>query len=116
MDDKNLMLVKNIIAHVSKVLVYCGGMDEKSFVTDNKTVDACLINLQQIGELANKTGEQFKATHPDIPWNEMRGLRNIIAHNYDGVNVFHIWNTINSSLPDLLRQLDDIIKNMQSSP
>ena len=109
MDDKNVIIIKNIVAHVNKVFAYCDGMDEKSFVSDDKTVDACLINLQQIGELANKIDEQFKTSHSDVPWNEMRGLRNIIAHNYDGVNVFHIWNTINNDLPDLQRQLKNII-------
>ena len=109
MNEKNQMLVKNIVTHLEKISMYWDGMNDKELVKIQKTVGACLINLQQIGELANKIDEQFKTTHGDIPWHNMCGMRNIIAHDYNGINVVGIWHTIIRQLPDLMRQLNELV-------
>lgn len=55
------------------------------FEKDNKTSDACLMNIVNIGEMVTRLSEDFVAKHEDIDWFRIKGLRNIIAHDYFGI-------------------------------
>lgn len=71
--------------------------------------DACFMNLTQIGENVVKLDDDFISKYKDIKWNEMKGLRNRIVHDYDGVEIQIIWDTIKDDLPKLKKQLQAII-------
>ena len=68
-------------------------------------VDACVFNLSQLGELTVKLDKDFTLMHTDIPWNEMRGLRNKIVHDYEGVNLKLVWEIVSEDLPELKEKL-----------
>jgi uncharacterized protein with HEPN domain len=82
MDEKNVRIVTKIISYAEKIIDYCKGIDETSFLTDIKLVEACVFNLIQIGELTRNIDENFIMMHNDIAWNKMRGLRNRIVHDF----------------------------------
>ena len=66
--------------------------------TYRNAVSMCLL---QIGELANKLTEDFKAGHPDIPWRAIRGMRNVVAHEYGHIDVDIVWETAESGTQQL---------------
>ena len=68
-------------------------------------IEACVFNLSQLGELANKIDEEYEKAHSDIPWRQIYGLRNRIIHDYEGINLKLIWEIIKDDLPDLVTQL-----------
>lgn len=68
-----------------------------------------MFNLSQLGELATKPDAGFVEEHSEIPWKQMRGLRNKIVHDYEGVNLILVWEIITNDLPELLQQLEAII-------
>jgi uncharacterized protein with HEPN domain len=68
-------------------------------------VEACVFNLSQIGELVNKLDKEYMSQHPDIPWVEMKGLRNRIVHDYEGINLILIWEIIDIDIKKLKEQL-----------
>lgn len=105
---RNELIVKKLVAYADKVLAYCAGMDYGSFVADTRTVDACVFNISQMGELANKVDKSFAGSHPSIPWIQLYGLRNRIVHDYDGVNLELIWQIIEADLGNLRDQLQAI--------
>ena len=70
--------------------------------------EACVFNLSQIGELANRVDTAFAEAHPEIPWRLLYGLRNRIVHDYEGVNLQLIWETLQEDLPVLLESLHKI--------
>lgn len=57
------------------------------FCNDSKLVEACVFNLSQMGELANRVDDVFADANPSIPWRLIYGLRNRIVHDYEGVNL-----------------------------
>ena len=57
---RNDVIVEKLIAYTDKILSYCNGLDYDSFSTDSKLVEACVFNLSQMGELANRVDEDFK--------------------------------------------------------
>ena len=105
---RNNIIVEKLISYTDKILAYCSGYDYESFCADSKLVEACVFNLSQMGELANRVDEDFAKAHPDIPWRYIYGLRNRIVHDYEGVNLQLIWEIIEGDLPPLRDALNKI--------
>ncbi len=83
-------------------------MTREAFGRDPRTQKAVEMNLVVIGEAASRVLEQhadFARRHPQLPWREMRGMRNRMAHGYFDINLDVVWNTVQTALPDLLAQL-----------
>jgi len=84
-----------------------GGKD--AFLTEKILQDAILYNLEIIGEAANRVSESYRAEHPEIQWRGMAALRNILAHDYDKVDVHRIWLVIEDDLPPLKSAIEHIL-------
>jgi uncharacterized protein with HEPN domain len=97
-----------MLAAVDKILTYTAGMDKAAFAADERTIDAVVRNLIVIGEAAGHVPEDVVAASPQIPWARMRGMRNLAVHEYFGIDVNVLWDTVTvnvPSLPPLLREL-----------
>ena len=105
---KNKIIVEKIIKYISKILEYTKETEYDAFVNNSILVEACVFNLSQIGELANKIDKEFEENNSSIPWRVMYGLRNKIVHDYEGVNLVLIWDIVKEDLPKLHRQLDKL--------
>lgn len=89
------------------------GMDKSDFLNDKRTQHAVIMSLIIIGEAATKVMDrcpEFTELYADIPWRNMRGMRNRIAHGYFDINLDIVWETIRTAIPTLLMQLDDHLK------
>ncbi|HTG59187.1 MAG TPA: DUF86 domain-containing protein [Terriglobia bacterium] len=74
--------------------------------------DAVIRNIEIIGEAASRIHKQapeFVMAHPQLPWIEMRGMRNKMIHNYFDVSLTVVWNTIKHDLPRLKQQIDSLL-------
>ena len=83
---------------------YVEGLSKQDFLDDKKTQDAVILKLLVLGEAAAQIVNEcpdFAGQHPEIPWKEMRGMRNRMAHGYFDTNLDIVWDTLHSSLPDL---------------
>ena len=103
--------VGDIVDAIGKIELYTEGMDITDFVTDIRTFDAVLRNLEIIGEAAGNIPEEITAQYPQIPWRKMRGLRNVLAHEYFGVHPEIIWATVRSDLPPLKAALNTLLES-----
>ena len=63
--------------------------------------DACCMCIAQIGELSGHLSDEYKATHTDLPWREIKDTRNFYVHNYGGIDLEYVWNTMMIDLPVL---------------
>ncbi len=105
---RNNIIVSKMLGYIDKILSYSNGLDYQSFSKNTLIVDACVFNLSQLGELTTKLDKNFIEMHSDIPWNEMRGLRNKIVHDYEGVNLKLVWEIVSEDLPELKGKLKNI--------
>ena len=64
--------------------------------------------LFQIGELSKRMTDDFRDSHPDLPWSEMRGMRNLFAHEYESVDKDLLWETLIHDIPTLYEQLEKL--------
>lgn len=84
------------------------GLSKDAFLADKRTQQAVIMNLIIIGEAAMKVMDgyaEFAQKHPEVPWRSMRGMRNRIAHGYFDINLDVVWDTVQTALPELLKQL-----------
>jgi len=102
--------LRDILEAVRKIRRYVDGMDLQAFIGDERTVDAVLRNLTVIGEAAGHLPEDFLARHPDLPVAEMKGMRNVVVHEYFGVSVTILWETVEHDLPPLIPVLESYLE------
>lgn len=106
---RNEVVVQKMIAYIDKIQMYVGDCGYAAFCDNPQLSDACVFNLSQIGELAGKLDAEFTQAFPAVPWRQMRGLRNRIVHDYEGVNLLLVWEIIDEDLPQLKRALQGIL-------
>lgn len=99
--DFNCLL--NIIDSIEKIESYTSGYaSADEFNNDVKSFDATMMNFIVIGEMAEKLSEDLiSETQAQIEWFKIRGFRNIIAHNYFGIDAEEVWQIINTNLKSL---------------
>ncbi len=93
---------------------YVEAIDKVQFLSDRKTQQAVILNLLVLGEAATRivnADPVFPVQHPEIPWTQMRGMRNRMAHGYFDVDLEIVWDTVQESLPALERQLIELLKH-----
>ena len=91
-----------------KILRFTKGMTYKEFVNDDLHFDAVLRNLEVIGEAVKNISEETRITYPNVKWRKIAGFRDIVAHEYFGVNEETVWDIVKNQVPDLL----EIVKTM----
>lgn len=105
---RNEVIVQKLLGYTNKILGYCQDLNYEEFCENSMVVEACVFNLSQMGELANKADRAYTADHPEIPWRYLYGLRNRIVHDYEGVNLKLIWEIISDDLKPLKKALEKI--------
>ncbi|MFS8532964.1 DUF86 domain-containing protein [Sphaerobacter thermophilus] len=97
--------IADILTAIDKIQRYTADMAFETFRHDQRTIDAVLWNLAIIGEAARRIPPEVAAAYPDVAWVEMRGMRNVIIHQYGEVSLTIVWDTIQYDLPPLALQL-----------
>ena len=101
--------VQDILDSIAAIQTYTVGMDYSAFAQDRKTIDAVLRNITVIGEAANQVPDSVQTASPEVPWRDMRDMRNVVVHEYFGINRQILWDTIQTNLPPLIPQLQALL-------
>lgn len=108
-DSYNL---KSILESIDKILDYSSRYNSgEELFNDQEAFDACLMNFVIIGEMVNRLSEEIVESNKNIPWNKMRGFRNIIAHDYFGIDADEVWDIIENHLPDAKKKIEKLLSN-----
>ena len=97
-----------MLKSVELALSYVDGCTRQDFLSDKRTQQAVILNLLHLGEAANRLVEDsadIVQRYPQLPWIQMRGMRNRLAHGYFDINVEVVWTTLQQALPELRAQL-----------
>jgi uncharacterized protein with HEPN domain len=87
----------------------CGEIRRNGEIPESILLDAVCRNLEIIGEAAGKVGPEFRAAHPEIPWRQMISARNILIHNYDGIDPAIVWGIVERDILSLLAAVRALI-------
>lgn len=108
-ERKDSELVADILEAITRISGYTANMNYEAFLTDTKTQDAVIRNLEIIGEAAKKVSPQLRDQSSELPWRSMAGLRDRLIHDYFGVNVDIVWQIVSSDLAALVEPLKAMI-------
>lgn len=103
------LFLEDILESCEKVLRYTHGLSFEQFRADEKTVDAVVRNLEIVGEAIRHLPSELREQHPEVEWRRITGLRNIVAHEYFGVDEDILWDVVQNKIPRLLEQIQLIL-------
>lgn len=102
-------LLRDILLAAQKIVRWTSDRELSGFAGDQILVDAVMHNFAVIGEAARRMPAHVVAAHPEIAWAGMRGMRNLIVHEYEQIGLEIVWRTIDEDLPRLIEQLRAIL-------
>ena len=102
--------LNDIFECINDVKSFIDGMTYKDFLLDKKTINAVVRSIEIIGEAAKHIPKSVRDKAPAVPWNDIVGMRNKIAHEYFGIDIKIVWDTAGKYLPKLGKQLAKIAR------
>ena len=107
--DRNCL--DSILESIEKIREYTIEFDDADqFYSSSIAFDAVLMNFVVIGEMVAKISENLQNSYPEIEWINIKGFRNLVAHDYFGIDAEEVWQLINDELPELYKQISEILK------
>ena len=92
---------------IDRIYSYVAGIDKNRFMSSSLIQDAVLRNLQVLAESTQRLSEEFKKRHSEIEWHKISGLRNILVHDYLGIDTETVWVIVNKELSTLQRVIQE---------
>src|SRR3990167_3946249 len=102
--------IEDILAAIEKIERYIKDMNMTEFKQDELVVDAVVRNFEIIGEASKNIPLSIRHAYPNIPWSQMSGMRDVLIHEYFGVDLETVWHTAKHYLPPLHEQLGQLIR------
>jgi uncharacterized protein with HEPN domain len=104
-DLESLIDIQNSI---QRILRYVNGVSRSDLEANDEKLSAILYQITIIGEATKRLSNEFRIRHPEIPWREMAGMRDVIVHEYDQLDFDVIWDVASSKLEELLPLIDSL--------
>ncbi|MCK4621416.1 MAG: DUF86 domain-containing protein [Desulfuromonadales bacterium] len=100
--------INDIKEAIDDIADFTGGMSFEEFTSDKKTINAVIRSLEVLGEATKNIPSSIRNQYPDIPWKQMAGMRDVLIHNYMGVDLMTVWKVVEDRLPDLKSKIAKI--------
>jgi uncharacterized protein with HEPN domain len=106
---RDLAWILDMFQASRKALVYGHGLSEEEFQTSSLHQDAILRQLTIVGEAAKRVSVEFRARHPEVPWRQIAGFRDVVVHDYIRVDLQEVWRVVQEDLPALVVLLEPLV-------
>ena len=112
LNERDVNIIRHTLAYCEDILETAErfGRSIEAFRADKAYRNACAMCILQIGELAGHLSPEFRAGHPQMPWNEIKAMRNVVAHAYGSISVQMTWETIEQDIPALREFCDRVLE------
>ena len=104
-------ILRNIIKHCNKINEKMNGLTREQFDNDEDVVQIICFNILQIGELAKNLPSEFLKANNKVPWQQIKGMRDKVAHGYGTIDMDRVWSTALDDINPLLMYCDQILSS-----
>jgi uncharacterized protein with HEPN domain len=115
MKSRDRAVIEKMAVYAKELLSYVSGMDYSGFSNDSKTINACAFLIGQLGELTTIISGEAQAICSEIPWKNIKGMRNRIIHDYEKVDYIVLWKTITESIPQLIETIQTALEDSKET-
>lgn len=102
--------VRHMLQAAREAMKFVEGKQRKDLDQDRLLVLGLIKAVEIIGEAASIVSKEYQAEHPQIPWSAIIAMRNILIHNYFGIDLDEVWNTLQNDLPPLISDLSLLVQ------
>jgi uncharacterized protein with HEPN domain len=99
--ENDLVYLRHMLDAIDKIDLYLTDVDYEAFAANDMMIDAVVRELEIVGEAARNLSAPFIEKYAEIPWRTIKAMRNVLIHQYFGVNLKVVWDTCRSNLPQL---------------
>jgi len=110
MIKQDLPYLQHILNAISRIHEYTEKKEYQYFIENHLVQDGVIRQIEIIGEATKRLSDEIKKKYPDIPWKDMAGMRDKLIHNYLGVDIDAVWDTVENDIPTLEKQLRNLMK------
>jgi uncharacterized protein with HEPN domain len=108
----NRVFIEHILAEINYLLKESKNLKYEDLIEDETLKRAFVRSLEVIGEATKNLSAEFRDKYPEIKWREIAGLRDKLIHHYFGVNLKRVWDVIENKIPELKKQIEKILENV----
>jgi len=108
--DDRLYLI-HVQERIARIVLYTAE-GKPPFLADTKTQDAVLRNLHTLAESSQRISEPLKASRPDVDWRSIAAFRNVVVHDYLGIDLNQVWDIVQNDLPGLKRAVAAMLEEL----
>jgi uncharacterized protein with HEPN domain len=103
---RDAIIIDDIIHAARLAIEFTAGLDQQAFLSDLKSQSAAIHQLLVMGEAVKRLSLGYRESHPDVPWKLMAGMRDVLIHGYDIVDLDQVWQSLQIDLPEILGALE----------
>lgn len=107
--QRDIGYFSDILDSARLAVEYLEKISFEEFIKSTAIQDAVIRRIEIIGEAANRINEASRKKNSHLPWTEMKGMRNLLIHEYDEIDLKEVWNTVKNDLPALIKEIEKIL-------
>ena len=107
--NRDLESLIDIYKAAQRVVRFSEDIQKETLLNDEKEISAILYQITIIGEATKRLSPDYRQQHPDIPWRNLAGMRDVLVHEYDQIDLDIVWSVVHYEIPSLIKRLQPLI-------